>query len=164
MIEDTAAGIQLIQEYRTEGFVRIVGVKPHYDKTMRMAMQTPVIEAGRVYLPREAPWLNDYLHELAMFPKGKFDDQVDSTAQALAHIGMPNRDDGMLEYMRREVLKKYRLTQEDLTVTFDHAEKRRRFEADSGRNIYRELDGFYHVTQDEWDTIKDTAGLTLIAS
>jgi predicted phage terminase large subunit-like protein len=164
VIEDTAAGIQLIQEFRTEGFARIVEVKPHYDKAMRMAMQTPVIEAGRVYLPREAPWLNDYLHELAMFPKGKFDDQVDSTAQALAHIGMPNRDDGIIEFTRRQVLKMYHIKQEDLTVTFDHAEKRRRFEADSGRNIYRELDGFYHATQDEWDAIKDTAGLTLIAS
>jgi predicted phage terminase large subunit-like protein len=50
---------------------------------MRMAAQTPMIEAGRVFIPQDAPWLADYLHELAMFPKGKFDDQVDSTSQAL---------------------------------------------------------------------------------
>jgi predicted phage terminase large subunit-like protein len=36
-----------------------------------------------VFIPQDAPWLADYLHELAMFPKGKFDDQVDSTSQAL---------------------------------------------------------------------------------
>src|SRR5437879_6510076 len=31
-------------------------------------------------------WLADYIHELTSFPKGKHDDQVDSTAQALAWI------------------------------------------------------------------------------
>jgi predicted phage terminase large subunit-like protein len=37
-----------------------------------------------VYLPSEAPWLAEYLHELTTFPFGKYDDQVDSTSQALA--------------------------------------------------------------------------------
>ena len=32
------------------------------------------------------PALDEYLHELASFTRGKFDDQVDSTAQALEHI------------------------------------------------------------------------------
>ena len=33
--------------------------------------------------PKEAGWLAEYLHELTVFPKGKHDDQVDSTAQML---------------------------------------------------------------------------------
>jgi hypothetical protein len=33
--------------------------------------------------PETAPWLAEYLHELAVFPNGKHDDQADSTAQFL---------------------------------------------------------------------------------
>jgi predicted phage terminase large subunit-like protein len=36
--------------------------------------------------PKEAPWLGDYLKELAAFPGGKHDDQVDSTSQALEYL------------------------------------------------------------------------------
>ena len=50
---------------------------------MRMHAQTAMIENGFVYLPKEAAWLAEYLHELTVFPKGKHDDQVDSTAQML---------------------------------------------------------------------------------
>ncbi len=51
---------------------------------MRMQAQTATIEAGRVRVPREARWVPDYLHELAVFPRGRHDDQVDPSAQALA--------------------------------------------------------------------------------
>jgi len=46
-------------------------------------MQTAMIENGFVHLPKEAAWLAEYLQELTVFPKGKHDDQVDSTAQML---------------------------------------------------------------------------------
>jgi hypothetical protein len=42
-----------------------------------------MIENGFVHLPKEAAWLAEYLHELTVFPNGKHDDQVDSTAQML---------------------------------------------------------------------------------
>ena len=50
---------------------------------MRMHAQTAMIENGFVHLPDAAPWLPAYLHELTAFPKGRHDDQVDSTAQML---------------------------------------------------------------------------------
>ena len=50
---------------------------------MRMHAQTAMIENGFVRVPDAAPWLTQYLHELTVFPKGKHDDQVDSTAQLL---------------------------------------------------------------------------------
>ena len=34
-------------------------------------------------IPGQAGWLATYLHELVTFPKGKYDDQADSTSQAL---------------------------------------------------------------------------------
>jgi hypothetical protein len=48
-----------------------------------MHPQTAMIENGFVHLPKEAAWLAEYLHELAAFPRGRHDDQVDSTAQML---------------------------------------------------------------------------------
>ncbi len=53
------------------------------DKIMRLHAQTAMIENGFVYIPETAPWLAEYLHEMTVFPKGKHDDQVDSTAQFL---------------------------------------------------------------------------------
>lgn len=162
VIEDTSAGIQLIQELQREGFARIVAVKPQGDKVMRMAAQTPMMEAGRVFIPRDAPWLPDYLHELAMFPRGRFDDQVDSTSQALAFIGTPSSGDGWMEYIRRETLKQYRLTPEDLTVTFDSINAETTFTASNGRDIRRDEDGFYHCSLGEWESLRGRLGVTAI--
>jgi hypothetical protein len=41
---------------------------------------------GFVLLPHTAPWLSDYVAELTGFPGTKFDDQVDSTTQALLFL------------------------------------------------------------------------------
>ena len=50
---------------------------------MRMQTQTAVIEAGRVLVPRSAPWLADFEDEMTKFPAAKHDDQVDSLSQFL---------------------------------------------------------------------------------
>jgi predicted phage terminase large subunit-like protein len=162
LVEDAASGIQLLQELRREGFARIKPVKPLGDKVMRMAAQTPTIEAGRVYIPYDAPWLPDYLHELAMFPKGRFDDQVDSTAQALAFIGMPSSADGWMEVMRWNSLRMYGLSPEDITITFDHIDREAEFTSCMGRGVFREEDGFYHCSPGEWDGFSGIHGVTLI--
>jgi len=47
---------------------------------------TPLIEAGKVFLPESAPWLDAYVDELAAFPTGVHDDAVDSTTQALNYL------------------------------------------------------------------------------
>jgi len=83
LIEDKASGTQLIQELIADGLHAVTRYQPQADKIMRMHAQTAMIENGFVHLPKEAAWLADYLHELTAFPKGKHDDQVDSTAQML---------------------------------------------------------------------------------
>jgi predicted phage terminase large subunit-like protein len=83
LIEDKASGTQLIQELIHEGLHAVTRYQPQADKIMRMHAQTAMIENGFVHLPKEAGWLAEYLHELTVFPKGKHDDQVDSTAQML---------------------------------------------------------------------------------
>jgi hypothetical protein len=62
--------------------------------------QTAMIENGFVYIPEAAPWLAEYLHELTVFPKGKHDDQVDSTAQFLDWFKKPYPGQGIFEYYR----------------------------------------------------------------
>jgi predicted phage terminase large subunit-like protein len=92
VIEDKASGTQLIQDLQADlGNYRIRPYEPPagVDKYMRMNAQTLSFENGQVLLPTAAPWLADYVTELTGFPGTKFDDQVDSTAQALAAITVP---------------------------------------------------------------------------
>lgn len=89
VIEDKASGTQLIQELKAEGVANIAPYVPEQDKLMRLYAQTATIENGFVYVPSEAPWLDDYLRELMAFPNGKHSDQVDSTSQALAWLNRP---------------------------------------------------------------------------
>jgi phage terminase large subunit-like protein len=49
-----------------------------------MSIQSAKFENGSVFLPKQAPWLQDYEDELFALPNVRFDDQVDSTSQALA--------------------------------------------------------------------------------
>jgi predicted phage terminase large subunit-like protein len=58
---------------------------------MRMHAQTAVIENGLVHLPREADWRAEYLHELTVFPGGKYNNQVDPTAQLLGWLKQAGR-------------------------------------------------------------------------
>ena len=60
-----------------------------------------MIENGFVYIPEAAPWLAEYLHELTVFPNGKHDDQVDSTAQFLDWFKRPYPGQGIFEYYRK---------------------------------------------------------------
>ena len=88
LIEDKASGTQLIQSLKAGG---MYGIEPYdpppgSDKILRLYAQTAEFESGRVILPRSAPWLDEYIRELTSFPGSKYDDQVDSTTQALDHL------------------------------------------------------------------------------
>jgi predicted phage terminase large subunit-like protein len=88
LIEDKASGTQLIQDLQKEGVygIRAYEPLPGSDKPLRLYAQTAEFESGRVLLPRSAPWLDEYTRELTTFPGTKYDDQVDSTTQALDHL------------------------------------------------------------------------------
>jgi predicted phage terminase large subunit-like protein len=105
LIEDKASGTQLIQELVMDGCHAVTKYTPECDKIMRLHAQTALIENGFVYVPESAPWLAEYLHEMTVFPKGKHDDQVDSTAQFLDWFKKPISNFGVFEYYRREYEK-----------------------------------------------------------
>ncbi len=48
--------------------------------------QAATFEAWQVLLPRDGPWLAEYVSALPAFPHGAHDDHVDSTSQALGWL------------------------------------------------------------------------------
>jgi predicted phage terminase large subunit-like protein len=91
LIEDKASGQSLIQEIRRETSLPLIPVKVDTDKISRAYSITPTIESGRVFLPKAAPWLHDFIEELSAFPNGEHDDQVDSLTQALHKLTHSSR-------------------------------------------------------------------------
>ncbi len=83
LIEDKASGTQLLQDLQNDGVHGATAYATSLDKIMRAHSVSSTIKSGFVYIPAHADWLPEYLHEFAAFPKGKYDDQVDSTSQAL---------------------------------------------------------------------------------
>jgi predicted phage terminase large subunit-like protein len=102
LIEDKASGTQLIQELIADGCRPVTRYQPTGDKTMRLNAQTALIENGFVCIPEDAPWLAEYLHEMTVFPNGRHDDQVDSTAQFLDWFKRPFPGQGHYEWARME--------------------------------------------------------------
>jgi predicted phage terminase large subunit-like protein len=85
-VEDKASGQSLIQELKRETVIPLLAVKVDTDKVLRANAVTPLIEAGKVFLPESASWLHDFIEELSEFPNSEHDDQVDSTTQALSQL------------------------------------------------------------------------------
>src|SRR3954454_18622195 len=102
LIEDKASGTQLIQELIADGAHGVTRYQPKDDKIMRLHAQTAIIENGFVYIPESAPWLAEYLHEMTVFPNGKHDDHVDSTAQFLDWFKRPFPGQWIFELYRSE--------------------------------------------------------------
>jgi len=100
LIEDKASGTQLIQELISENCHGVTSYEPTCDKIMRLHAQTALIENGFVHIPETAPWLDAYLHEMTVFPNGKHDDQVDSTAQFLEWFKRGSSFHRHMEFLR----------------------------------------------------------------
>src|SRR5260370_24263785 len=82
VIEEGVISHGLIQSLREKN-VNVVDYKPKGDKEERLIAQIDLFMGGSVRLPKEAPWLEDFVHELLSFP-GRHDDQVHALAQGLA--------------------------------------------------------------------------------
>lgn len=81
LIEDKASGQQLLQDLKREAKLPLIALNPKGDKITRMAAASAVIEAGRVWLPKDASWLAEFERELLSFPHARHDDQVDALSQ-----------------------------------------------------------------------------------
>lgn len=94
LIEDAANGAAVVSALQKE--VRgILAVTPEGGKTSRAWAVQPQIESGQVLLPRprfpdgvlhfEYAWVEDFLEQCTVFPRGEHDDDVDALTQALVY-------------------------------------------------------------------------------
>jgi predicted phage terminase large subunit-like protein len=102
LVEDKASGQSLIQEMKRETRIPIIPIPVDRDKVARANAVTPILEAGLVYLPEGAPWVSDFVDELATFPNAAHDDQVDAFDGALSYLSSGGGGMGFFEYLRRE--------------------------------------------------------------
>jgi predicted phage terminase large subunit-like protein len=82
IIEDKANGAA-IENMVKEKIPGITMYAPHASKEARAAAASVYFRSGNVHLPRNAPWVDDYVKELTGFPRTRYDDQVDMTSQLL---------------------------------------------------------------------------------
>jgi predicted phage terminase large subunit-like protein len=136
LIEDKASGTQLIQELIQDGVYGVTQYQPTVEKIMRMSTATSTIENGFVYIPTEAEWLAVYLQELTTFPACKYDDQADSTSQALDWVKQNTHVYGVLEYHRQLQLRaRLRLPDDYEFVQCDEDEPITAIQEGTGRTI-----------------------------
>lgn len=98
-IEDKASGQSILQDLRREPGISVIpykfpGPRDASDKVARVNSILGLIEGGRVFVPEEAPWLDDFLDEIQSFPNGKHDDQVDALSMGidvLSRVGLSNQ-------------------------------------------------------------------------
>jgi predicted phage terminase large subunit-like protein len=98
VIEDKASGQSAIQSLarplpvlagRTLPRLPVVAfpIAAGESKEARAEGVSPLVEAGRVFLPAAADWVDAFIEEHALFPVGAHDDQVDTTSMAIKRLG-----------------------------------------------------------------------------
>ena len=105
LIEDKASGQSLIQELQRNTRLPIKAIKVEQDKIARVHAVTPLIEAGRVFLPEGKVWLKEFIEECENFPNSEYDDVVDSVSQFLLNVKSSGVADykGMVHVRRSEI-------------------------------------------------------------
>lgn len=85
IIENKASGQSLIQEMQRQG-LPVVPWSPdgRGDKVARAWSVQPVIQSGRIWMPKERTFAQAVLAELESFPSADHDDYVDSMVQAIS--------------------------------------------------------------------------------
>ena len=92
-VEATAYNNLFVGLARAQG-LPVEAVTVDRDKVQRAEAAVAGMEAGRIWLPRGATWASAFVDELATFPDGTHDDQVDilSAAVAVAWRKLPRSD------------------------------------------------------------------------
>lgn len=94
LIEDKDAGQQLIQQIRhdKDNKIPVIAYNPgSLDKETRLDAETSTMEAGDVWLPEDAPWVDPFLEELTSIPAAPHDESGDTLSQALHWIGQKRK-------------------------------------------------------------------------
>jgi predicted phage terminase large subunit-like protein len=81
LIEASAMGHSLIEELRQETAGVYQGINVAIRKVERFIPHTDWIKSGKIIIPTDEPWYDDFRRELLAFPDGGDDDQVDAFIQ-----------------------------------------------------------------------------------
>src|SRR6185437_12911247 len=104
LIEDKANGPAIISELQKE-IGGVIAVNPEGGKLARAQAMAPLWESGSIELPDpqlfDAPWIEDYLHNICAFPKAAHDDDVDATSQALIYM-RTRLGGGIIDFYRQQ--------------------------------------------------------------
>ena len=82
-MERAGVGLALGNELYRDNHRQVLALSVKNDKVTRMSLQNAKLEAGEVRLPRKATYLDVFRNEVAEFPNGRYDDQIDTMSQIL---------------------------------------------------------------------------------
>ena len=83
LIEESANGHALASSLRQRYGTLIRPIRPQGSKRSRLLRHVDTILAGRIRLPGNEPWREDFVAESVAFPYGDYTDQVDAMTQYL---------------------------------------------------------------------------------
>ena len=89
VIEDKSSGSSLIQSLQRNSHIPVRGLPRNKDKVFRAQGAISYFASGYVYLPKDAPWVYDYMAEFRAFTplmNHAHDDQIDPTLDAVEDI------------------------------------------------------------------------------
>lgn len=93
-VEDKASGTGLIQGVNKKiKWIRVEGIPRDKDKISRARSGAPQIQQGKVVIPSDAFWIDEYLYEFEKFTPfmtHKHDDQIDPTLDAIHDMLLEN--------------------------------------------------------------------------
>jgi predicted phage terminase large subunit-like protein len=93
LIEKSANGAEIVSALKRE-LPGVLAVTVSNDKITRAMAASPPLESGNIHLPGQhvpdspagyqaEDWVANFIEEAALFPNGKYDDQVDAFSQAI---------------------------------------------------------------------------------
>jgi predicted phage terminase large subunit-like protein len=85
LVEAKANGDAVIDTLSAE-VPGIISIEPEGGKESRAAAIQGLVEAGNIFLPDGASWVDEFVQEFADFPNGANDDQVDALSQVLIYL------------------------------------------------------------------------------
>ena len=87
VIENKANGPAIVNLLSKE-IPGMVEFNPKGGKDERAISVTPYFEAGNIWFPdpQEAPWVEDLIRDLLIFPKGQYKDTVDALVQGVLYL------------------------------------------------------------------------------
>ena len=90
--------------------INVIPYQPVESKIQRANYVSLDIASGRVLLPLQAKWLDDFKREVIAFPHGKHDDQVDALTQLILRSSYQTSGEKIIEAITK--LNEYNKSEE----------------------------------------------------